>query len=223
MAVISPKALSWAPVVQSELAAQSVPLPLSLVLSVIDVESNGFPGLINQKSGAAGLMQVMPFVVDDFNKATGSSYGPSDMAGDTANAAKRQIRVGVWILSQFWKSANRYLSKRFSSVPIDELAKIADLFYVAGPGATRKRLDQLDNPVFSNVESNFPKWNALPHPKRVFDRFYNSGESFDLPAIQKWLTGDTSKILIEPEEGAAIGIAVIAIAWWFIATRKEGS
>lgn len=222
MAVISKKALSWAPVVQSELIAQSVPLPLSLVLSVIDVESNGFPGLINQKSGAAGLMQVMPFVVDDFNKETGAKYGPSDMAGDTQQAAEKQIRVGVWILSKFWKSANRYLSKRFSSVPIDELAKIADLFYVAGPGATRKKLDKIDNPVFSSVEQNFPKWNALPHPRRVFDRFYNSGESFDLPSIQKWLTGDTSKIVIEPEEGAAIGIAVIAIAWWFIASKKEG-
>jgi hypothetical protein len=221
MAVVSKKASSWAPIVISELAKQSVPLPLSLILSLIDVESNGFPGLVNKKSGAAGLMQVMPFVVDDFNKAhKGANYGPTDMRGKTDLDAKKQIRVGIWILSQFWKSANRYLSKRFSSVPVDELAKIADLFYVAGPGATRKRLDKLENPVFSNVEATFPKWNALPHPRRVFDRFQNSGEQFDLPAIQQWLSSGTPKIEIEPEEGAAIGIAVIAIAWWFIAAQK---
>jgi hypothetical protein len=220
MAVISKQALSWAPIVKSELVRQSVPLPLSLILSLIDVESNGFPGLINKKSGAAGLMQVMPFVVDDYNKATGKNYGPSDMSGKTDLDSTKQIRVGIWILSKFWRSANRYLSKRFSSVPVDELAKISDLFYVAGPGATRKRLDKLENPVFSNVEATFPKWNALPHPKRVFDRFQNSGEPFDLPAIQQWLSSDPPKIEIEPEEGAAIGIAIIAIAWWFIASQK---
>lgn len=201
---ISKKALAWAPVVDSELKRQKIPLPIELILAVIDIESSGVPGLENKKSGASGLMQVMPVVVQDYNKIHKSKTSIERMRDP--NLGEEQIKVGIWILGQFWKGAYNYLKNRMSNVPIDELMKIADLFYVAGPGATKKRLDKLSNPIWSSVLASYPKWNALPHTKKAIKK--TEGVLFDIDAIGDWLDGVVGKI----DQRKGVGIAIVVIA-----------
>lgn len=201
---IKKKAAKWAPVVELELQSQNIPLPVELVLAVIDIESSGVPGLTNKKSGASGLMQVMPVVVEDYNKAHTQKTSIERMRD--SSLGKEQIKVGVWILGQFWKGAYNYLKKRLGNVPIDELMRIADLFYVAGPGATKKRLNKLTSPSWDAVLNAYPNWNALPHTKKAIEK--TEGVAFDLDAIGDWLEGAVGKIT--KEKGAGIAIAIIA-------------
>jgi hypothetical protein len=204
----------WESIIRGELERSKIPLPVKLVLSVIDVESRGKPGLVNPKSGASGLMQVMPVVVRDFNKHHSMKYTMADMR-DPQNPLA-QIRVGVWILGQFWKGAYRYLLSRLPTVPMDELMRIADLFYVAGPGATRKKLDKLSTPTFSAIAERWPKWNALPHTIRVQNRVSESETKFDLAAISNWLSNGKKGSLDDPltkKQGAAIALIILALAY----------
>ncbi len=171
----------WLAQIRTELERQSIPLPDALIAALIHVESRGIPGLANPKSGASGLMQIMPKTLEWYNQQNpfiplGTLRSPS---GST-----EQIRVGIWVLGRFWRSAYDYLRKRQSTIPVEQLAEIADLFYVAGPGASREHLDQVDSATLSALEQRFPTWNALPHPRNVFS---HGPFEWDLPAISKWL------------------------------------
>jgi soluble lytic murein transglycosylase-like protein len=214
--VIGPKVTRWKSAVEAELAAANVPLPSQLILQLIYVESRGKPGLINEKSGASGLTQVMPATLHDFNKRHGKTYTMADLQGDSDTAARRQIEVGIAVLAQYWKSAYAYLKKRLSDVPIDELAHIADLFYVAGPGATRKRMDKLSSPSWKAIQTAYPNWNALPHPRNVFSEPISF---WDLDAIGIWLEGAVSNVIKDPKTGFALGIVVLMVAYWLMKGR----
>jgi len=217
--VIPTSVLRWEPAIIAELQARSIPLPKELIESVMNVESRGKPGLVNPKSGASGLMQIMPITLQDFNSRNGTDYTLSDMRGTSAKAAIKQIRVGIDIMSHYWKRAYQYLSKRLGDVPIDELGRIADLFYVAGPGATRRKLDKLDMPTWNRVISAYPKWNALPHPTKVFA----DPKPWDVNAISQWLEGSLSDLPIEkdPKHGFGIGILILMLAYWYMAKGKK--
>lgn len=218
MAVTRKSVLRWSPVVDAELARAGVPLPRDLILAVIDVESRGAPGITNPKSGAAGLLQVMPGTLDSYNQAHPSApVSLDELRSSAAVAAVKQIRVGLWVLASYWKSAYRYLAKRLSTVPIDELSRIADLFYVAGPGATRHRLDKLSTPSWGGLQAAFPNWNALPHPRNVFGKL--EGLQWPLEAIQDWVSTEDS-ILEDPQKGLAVAVAGILVAWWLMRDRK---
>ena len=200
----------WEPAVSAELSAQNVPLPSQLILQLMQVESSGQPGLINPKSGASGLMQVMPGTLQDFNKRHGKNYTMADLQGKSDTAARRQIEVGIAVLATYWKGAYRYLTKRLGDIPIDELSRIADLFYVAGPGATKRRLDKLATPTWAAVQARFPKWNALPHPRNVFEVPITH---WDLPSIEGWLEGPIRGILQDPKRGFAVGVLILILAY----------
>jgi soluble lytic murein transglycosylase-like protein len=214
--MVGPRVTRWAPMVQAELAAQKVPLSDQLILQLIHVESRGKAGLINPKSGASGLMQVMPGTLQDFNKRHGRTYTMADLQGTSDTAARRQIEVGIGVLATYWRGAYRYLKKRLDTVPIDELAHTADLFYVAGPGATKKRLDKLSTPTWAAVQAAYPRWNALPHPRNVFK---TPIESWDLAAIEKWLDGPIRQIIRDPKQGFAVGILILIVAYVLIKGR----
>jgi len=217
--VTSPSVTRWEPIVATELSARSIPLPKELVLAVIWVESRGKPGLVNPKSGASGLMQIMPTTLQDFNQRHGTNYTLADMRGESKDAAIKQIRVGVDIIAHYWKKAYQYLSSRLEHVPIDELGRIADLFYVAGPGATRKKLDKLPVPVWAAVKDAYPKWNALPHPTKVFAE----PKPWDISSISSWLDGELSKLPIvkDPKQGFAFGVLILMAAYWYMAKGKN--
>lgn len=214
--MVTKKVEKWAPAVKAELERTGIPLPADLILSVIHTESRGKPGLVNKKSGASGLTQVMPNTLQWYNEShKGAPVTLEELRSATEQAAVKQIRVGIWVLSRFWKGAFNYLSGRLGEVPIDELARIADLFYVAGPGATKKKLDKLDNPTWAAVEARFPQWNALPHPRNVFSRL--EGIQWPVDAISKWLkTGDLLSLNPTPEDGFVIAVLGILVAWYLL-------
>lgn len=212
--------LKWTPLVSAELAAQEVPLPTSLILSVIDVESNGHAGVVNPKSGASGLMQVMPGTLKDFNQRHGKNYPLASMRSSSEADARKQIEVGTAVLAHYWKRAYQYLKKRLGDVPVDELGHIADLFYAAGPGATMKRLDKLAVPTWAAVQNAFPNWNALPHPTKIF----STPHQWDLNKLGTWLEGPLSKIgklPADPKTGFALGVILLMAAYWLMKKGKN--
>lgn len=207
------KVEGWRATVREEQSRVSSPLPEDLILATIHVESRGYPGTTNPKSGASGLMQVMPDTLKWYNKQTGDNI-PLDQLRSKAHG-KLQIRVGLWVLHQFWRGAHRYLSSRLTDIPIDELGKIADLFYVAGPGAAKRRLDKVEIPFFSHVAERFPSWNALPHPRNVW-KALPSGTTWNTEGISKWLGGSV-KAIKRTRDTAIVMLMLIAIGyWWFM-------
>jgi hypothetical protein len=214
--MVTKQVQKWAPAVQAELQRVNVPLPVDLILSVIHTESRGKAGLVNKTSGASGLTQIMPNTLVWYNENHQSEpVELSELRSSSDMDAIKQIRVGVWVLAKFWKGAFNYLSGRLGEVPIDELARIADLFYVAGPGATKKRLDKLDSPTWAAVQAHFPTWAALPHPRNVFSHL--EGLQWPLEAISNWLkTGKILGMIPSPEDGFVIAVLGILVAWYLL-------
>lgn len=219
--MVAKSVLKWEPLVLSELASQGVPLPSSLILAVIKVESNGKAGIVNPKSGASGLMQIMPGTLKDFNQRHGKNYPISTLRSSSESDARKQIEVGIAVLAHYWKRAYKYLKNRLGDVPADELGHIADLFYAAGPGATMKRLDKLAVPTWAAVQNAFPSWNALPHPTKIF----SVPHQWNLDKIGSWLEGPLKKIGGEiskdPKAGFALGILVLMAAYYFMTKGKK--
>lgn len=207
----------WRDTVRSELSRINSPLPENLVLAVIHVESRGYPGNANAKSGASGLMQVMPGTLKWYNRQTDSKISLDQLR--STQFPVEQIRVGIWVMGQFWRSAHKYLSARLTDIPVDELGKIADLFYVAGPAAAKKRLDKLDIPFFSYAENAYPKWNALPHPRNVWAILPND-TLWDTERISNWLKSSVSRIKTTSGNAILILAAMAAAYWWFLKGTK---
>jgi len=208
----------WREIAAQELERQGVPLPVDLILGVIWTESRGKPGIVHPKSKASGLTQVMPNTLKWYNEQNAGAPVPLEHLR-SPDYGREQIRVGIWVLAQFWKGAYRYLKKRLDEIPTEQLARIADLFYVAGPGATKKKLDKVDPPFLEAVEATFPKWNALPHPHNVFKQVPKD-TFWDLDSISKWLHGSVTKEKVT--KGISIlALGVILIIYWYFLREKE--
>lgn len=200
-----------------QLHEMGIPLPENLVLALMQTESGGVAGNTNKKSGASGLLQVMPNTLKWYDKQTGDNVTLSDMR--STSGGESQIRVGLWVLWQFWKSAYRYLRKRLEDIPVIELAKVADLFYVAGPGGARGHLDKCSMPFFSYAEAKFPRWNALPHPRNVFRRL-PSDTVWNLDAISTGLEGELQRSIKTRNNAGILIIATLAVYWLYLRKRK---
>jgi hypothetical protein len=205
----------WLPQIHAELERQSIPIPGALIAALIHVESRGVPGLTNPTSGASGLLQVMPKTLEWYNEKN----SPIPLAVlRSPSGSTEQIRVGIWVLSRFWRSAYEYLRKRQSTIPVEQLAEIADLFYVAGPGASREHLDQVEPATLSALEQRFPTWNALPHPRNVFAL---GPFPFDLARISAWLeTGYLSRRRAE-KIGALAALLIFWLAGQWLGKLSE--
>jgi len=213
MKPIAKSTARWAPFVADELKKAGLPFPPELILAVIDVESRGVPGLLNPKSGASGLMQVMPIALQSYNAAHSVKYSIDDMRARDNPIA--QIRVGLWILGQFWRTAHRYLSGRLTSIPMDELAQISDLMYAAGPAAVKKLLNQLPVPTVDALRNRFPNWNALPHIVNVFDRV--SPSAISDTAVSQWISSSTrSSYPIQQKQNWIVNLAIGLVIGWIV-------
>lgn len=220
--MVSKAVLQWEPAVRAELGARGIPLPVELILSVIRAESGGKAGATNPNGNASGLMQILPITLKDFNQRHGTTYAIEDLQGQSDESTRKQIQVGIDVLARYWKKAYKYLSARAGggNVPIDDLSRIADLFYRAGPGATIKKLDQLSTPTWPAIQSAFPDWAPLKHPKRVF----KDPMPWNLDEIGVWLEGklgDITKIAKDPKAGFAAGILLLMLAYWFMSKGKN--
>lgn len=207
----------WEPAVKAELYRKNIPIPPDVILAVMWVESRGNPGLTNSKSGASGLMQVMPGTLADFNQRHGKSYTIEEMRGDTNNDALKQIEVGIAVLAHYWKSAYKYLTKKMSDIPVDLLAIVADLFYAAGPGAAQKRLNKLGSISWDSIREKFPDWAAIPHPTNVFEKVLEGQQSYNASAVGKWLEGEVNDTIEpDPKMGFALGALLLMAAYWLM-------
>ena len=202
----------WRPMVTDELRQSGYPLPVELVLAVIYRESRGTVGAVNPSSGASGLMQIMPIALRHYNQNHSRKYRMSDMKAKTMAGAKAQIRVGIWILATFWRSAYRYLKRRLGSVALDDLVKIADMFYAAGPAATKRRLDKI-KPTYENAKAAYPKWDRIIPAQRVWDWVSDHGGQWNMSAIDEWLESNLVTEQKKTKLGAVIALLMIAFAW----------
>jgi hypothetical protein len=203
----------WRSAVISEIAKGGYPFPPGLVLAVIDVESQGVAGLLNPKSGASGLMQVMPGSLSWYNRSHALKFTLADMRSKSNGPA--QIRVGLWVMGQFWRASHRYLSSRLPVVPIDELARIADLMYAAGGGRIRELLDKLPTPTWDAFVNAYPQSDAIPHPRRVYDRMDMSTLSPD--EIMGWIaTSVKSSAPAEEKKNWLTAAILTAVIGFFV-------
>lgn len=219
----------WRAAVQAEIQRISVPIPVELPLSLIRWESGGEPGIINTSSGASGLGQFKRIAVEEYNRFHTQKITMGDMRAKNQAGAVKQIRATVWLIAHNWKMANSYLKERRPTVPIDQLVKIADLFYGAGPGATKKRLKTTD-PSFEAVKALEPSWWAIGHAEKVWRLATENGANWDLPAIDAWLGGGGQ--ISDPDNsnggttggggdsGTILTILLIAIGWYFLKKGK---
>lgn len=203
----------WRTPTTTEIQRSGYPLPVDLVLAVMKRESSGRVGVRNPRSGASGLMQVMPIALTHYNNEHRIKYTMADLRSDTDEAALIQIRVGLWILAFFWRSAYRYLKSKLGQVPLDDLVKTADFFYAAGPGNARRKLDRVSRPTFQNVKARFPNWDRIAPAQLVWDR--SKDAPWDMSRIENWIQGEQDQEDERTGMGAALGLALIAIAWWY--------
>lgn len=208
-----------------ELAVGGYPFPQELIESLIKVESSYKPGIVNQNSGASGLTQVMPITLDEYNKHNIPNVTLSELRSDTIPASRKQIQVGLWVLGQFWRGAYKYLQPRLGTVPIDELVKIADLFYVAGPNATKKKLEKVSVPTYQSLLTVFPNWSAHNHVRKVWSYTAQKKPHWDLEAIDDWVSGSIEEPAIAGFSGHLGGFVlaslIIAVAWHFLKGKKD--
>lgn len=226
----------YLPIINKEIFDNKYPFPAPLITALIWVESRGTIGAVNPKSGASGLMQVMPIALKDYNQRSGNPIlSMTDMRSKSEDKAHDQIRVGMWLLGNFWIGAWRYLSKRLPKVSIPDLVKIADTFYVAGPNRMRKLLDKVAHPTFANALDKYPKSNALGHAIKVWTSANQAGAVFEENRINQWLgqpiedtvtpieidetTPDTG---LMPLDGAIWGLIMIGLFWYLVFETKGG-
>ena len=219
MSQFKPNVERWRDSASKALNNYKVPLPVDLVLSIIRVESNGKPGIVNPNSGASGLMQVMPVVVSDYNKAHGTNHTMSDVR--SKHSSDLQIKIGVWVLARFYKAAYNYLLKRLGEVPLDQLVPIADLFYAAGPGATRKRLEKLPKPTYEALKAKFPNWQPYVHQDRLFQTL-PPWSQWDMQTLSEWLHGGVIDVIKRnPRISGAVALLMVAAAMLFLRRKDQ--
>lgn len=113
---------------------------------IIEIESSGNPNAVNKKSGATGLMQIMPKgtkgALDDWNRIhPNETYETSDLKNPEINK-----KIGNW----YWnKQIPLYLKN--NKIPDDILTRSAS--YNMGPGDTNKWYKKSANPASLNPET----------------------------------------------------------------------
>lgn len=227
MAITRKSVLRWTPIVNAELARGGYPFPADLVLAVIETESGGKVGAVNPKANDSGLMQVIPKTLAAYNKShPNDTVTLAELQGKDDASAAKQIRVGVAVIASNWRAAYDYLSKRMPQVNTDDLARIADLMYVAGQKGTRLRMNKMDPPItWETIQARFPKWVALKHPIRVFSLL--EGMPWPTQDISDWLSKSPSSSSpkspldnMSPNQGAILSLAIIFAAWYFMKGRQ---
>jgi len=211
----------WRSFVNEELSKAGYPLPAELILALIHRESRGAVGSVNPKSGASGLMQVMPIALKDYNQNNTPKYTMDDLRAKTDSAARIQIRIGLWIMARFVKGAFKYLKGKLGDVALDDLIKTAHFFYTSGPRRAREKLDLVMRPTFEEVKKRFPKWDRIAPAQGLWDFVGDEGGQWDIPAVDRWLE---SNILIEHKKtvsGAVIGLIALALFWQYFGGKDQ--
>ncbi|MCE9634408.1 MAG: transglycosylase SLT domain-containing protein [Planctomycetes bacterium] len=120
--IVAARVRRFLPVAKLTSAAEGA--PLALVLAVASVESSGLAN-VRSRSGAVGLMQLMPATADELAANRGE---PTPTLTDPATS----LRLGA-----------RYLARQLRAFATHGAAKdLALCAYNAGPGAVRRWVDE---------------------------------------------------------------------------------
>lgn len=222
------RVLKLTPVVQSEIQRGGYPFPAELILGLMQYESGGKIGAVNEKSGASGLIQVMPGTLAHFNKSTGSNVALSTMRSKDLDSAAIQLRVGLWVLGQYWRKAFQFLSEtnRTTDVPLDDLVMFGDSFYAAGPGKVKKMSRGIFPLTWSSWSRRYPTSNITKHADRVWARTKEQNPTWNLSLVDKWIQGKSPKSKPvkrwepEPKTGLMLGLVLIMLASYFMSKKK---
>lgn len=171
--------------------------PPDLLLSIINNESGGFAGVAAKvktkysralplRAGgtktvdrALGLMQCIPVVIEDYNKAHPSDpVYYDDMTGKTAAEGRLQIRVGAWLFGRLVRRLNQLYPGAFPAQnPAGagpEQLTAALVAYARGLGALKEKFDQLQADGLTltqrNLYERFPLWGFDKLKRRWINR-----------------------------------------------------
>ena len=200
----------WRGIVRSELERGNYPWPAELILALIHTESAGVAGAVNQASGASGLMQVMPIVVKGFNRKYGTNLTMDTMRAKTPEAVRLQIRIGLNALANFWRNAYVELGRR-AEIPVSDLARIADLWYVAGGRYAKRALRRSPAPTWTAIAAANPG-RAVTHAETVWERTHRAVPIWDYAAIDAFL----GKKYRPARSGFLAGLILIGLASRFL-------
>ena len=231
--MLGPKIERWRALVEKEMSTGGYPWPSELVLSVMRYESGGQAGNVNQKSGASGLLQVMPGTLKHFNQATGNDIPLSSLRGQSQQDAQAQIHVGMWVLGRYWRSAARWLRRLNgpqADLPLEDLARFGSAFYVAGPGNIQRRAPA-DRPLtWKDWERKFPKANSTAYCNRIWNKVLSLNPTWNLAAIDKWI-GKPPDVTIPPPPpliakkspviGMLVAMLILSIGYWMMKSKDK--
>lgn len=100
---MSARVKQWAPLANAEIGRQGSPVPVELVLGIIEAESTGVPGALRGEAhlgdASIGLMQIL--------LSTARQLGYQGVAGDRNTLTglfepRTNIRLGVQLLTDLW-------------------------------------------------------------------------------------------------------------------------
>lgn len=187
----------WRPIAAAEINRGRYPFPVELILALTQYESGGNAGATNPKSGASGLIQVMPGTLKTYNRNSAQKVSLATMRSSTELAGRLQLRVGLWVLGRYWRSAFRWLSKhnQTTEVPLHDLVVFGDGFYAAGPARVKDLARNLKPANWSTWSARYPKSNITQHGDRVWDLTDKHNPIWDLQSINNWVQRDDSSIL----------------------------
>lgn len=171
--------------------------PPDLILSIINNESGGKSGEpagvktkyhrdIEKRAGgtrlvkrAYGLMQCIPLVILDFNKAHPKNpvYW-EDMSGTDGNSGRLQIRVGCWLFNNMVRALHRDFPQEYPGTNAGnaspEQLTAALVAYARGYGALREKLNILKSKGLpltqAQLHESFPLWGYSHKEERWVNR-----------------------------------------------------
>lgn len=217
--------IRWGDLARSEVERGGYPFPPEYPLSVCLVESRGYPGLVNPKSGASGLMQVMPITLKGYNRNNSPDIPLSHLR--SKDHATAQMRVGLWVMGRYLKKGYAWISETNPNPPLSDLIKISDLMYVAGPNKIIRKFKAVSSRTYDNLVAHDPDWQPFDHPNKVWKwAAEKNNPTWDMPAIDSWVSGTSTPPENPPPDIASSAngflgaLLILSLASWYLANRS---
>jgi hypothetical protein len=174
----------------------------------------------------------MPGTLKWYNEKTGDNISLTVMREKTTLAGAKQIKVGLWVLATFWRSAYRWMTKKnqTTDIPLDDMVRFADAFYAAGPGTVQDMGKRISKATWALWKQRYPNSDINPHAEGVWKGTQEQNPQWNLPRLSAWLSGSIDKPDngdggdtiddMDPSMGLVLGLLVILGAWWFMKKGK---
>lgn len=130
-----------------------------LIAAIIRVESNYRPELVSKKSGAIGLMQIMP----DTAHWIIEQAGLSDDAKHHIHREDINIHLGTWYVRALHKQFQKFIEDR----PLEDAIAVIAAAYNAGPGRVNKWIEDGTWDGTAGQASNIPYGETRHYIRRV--------------------------------------------------------